>query len=270
MLSSPVTGTTARDLLAVLATTTAVTVVAIGSMTLIAADVISAPVSLALLAAIVGGVALPGMARRALGRQQRGLRHRVGDPRSVTGDWRRLLDAAWTARNEFAHVVGDHDDSVLMERLAAYQAHIDTALTRCGALARDGELASRQLRGYQVRRLRRDLRREHTDDPTGRRARMLADELAEADRLAAHVGAVRERLEAQVRQLRSAAWRAAALRGHRPDAYEPSVQDLLVDLEHLREAMGDLDDLERSVTVVDTRHTGTASSAAQATSRYDG
>ncbi|MBW3604073.1 MAG: hypothetical protein KY460_04005 [Actinobacteria bacterium] len=270
MLSSPVTGTTARDLLAVLAMTTAVTVVAIGAMTLIAAGAITAPVSLAMLAAIVAGVALPGVARRAVRRQQRSLRHRVGDPRSVTGVWRQLLDAAWTARDQFAHVVDDPGGSVLMERLAAHQAHIDAALTRCGTLARDGELLSRQLRGYHVRRLRRDLRREHTDDPTDRRARTLADELAEADRLAAYVGALRERLEAQVGQLRSAAWRAAALRADHPDAGRSTVQDLLVDLEHLREAMGDLDDLERSVTVVDTRHTGTASSAAQAASRYDG
>lgn len=270
MLSSPVTGTTARDLLAVLAMTTAVTVVAIGAMTLIAAGAITAPASLVMLAVIVAGVALPGVARRAFGRQQRSLRQRVGDPRSVTGLWRQLLDAAWTARNQFAHVVDGSEGSVLMERLVAHQADIDAALTRCGALARDGELASRQLRGYHVRRLRRDLRREQTDDPTGRRARMLADELAEADRLAAHVGALRERLEAQVAQLRSAAWRAAALRADHPDACGSAVQDLLVDLEHLREAMGDIDHLERSVTVVDTRHTDTASSAMQAASRYDG
>lgn len=245
-----------------------VAVVAIAAMTLIAAGATGAT-SMAMLGLLVAGIALPGVARRGRGRRRRRVRRRVGDPQAVSGVWRQLLAAAWAARDQFATIVEDADGSVLLERLAGHMVHVDAALARCGELARDGELLAQQLRGYHVRRLRRDLRSERARHPTGDRAQLLAEQIAEADRLAAHIRTLHDRLEAQVHDLRSAAWRAAALRTERAGHVGSAVEDLLVDLEHLQDAVATVEDLERSATVVDTRHAGTTRPAARVGRRYD-
>lgn len=247
VLSSPVTRTAARDLLAVLATTAAVTFVAITTMALIAAGAVGGP-SIALLGLIVAGISVPGVVRRGRNRRRRRLRQQVGDPATVSGVWRQLLAAAWRARDQFADVVAQDDGSPLMERLADHQVHVDAALARCGTLARDGAALAEQLRGYRVRRLRHDLSAERARAPAGRRAQALAEQLAEADSLATHVRELHDGLEAQVQDLRSAAWRAAALRTDRAADGDPSIAELLIDLEHLRDALATVDDLERSAT----------------------
>ncbi|CAN5900212.1 hypothetical protein BH23ACT10_BH23ACT10_10510 [soil metagenome] len=250
-----------------LAMTVAVTVAAVGTMTAIAAGVDGARFAV-VLGLVVVGIAVPGAARRGGQRWRRRLRRQVGDPATVTGVRRQLLAAAWAARDQFAQLVDDHDTSPLLERLADHQPHVDAALARSGTLARDAEMLSQQLRGYRVGRLRRDLHSEQARDPHGRRARSLADQIAEADRLAAHVQMLHEQLETQVHDLRSAVWRTAALRTTAADDGS-AVADLLVDLEHLHDAMVTVENLEQSATVVDTSRSDTADPASSVGRRYD-
>lgn len=269
MLGSPVIGNTARGLLVTLATITAVAVVAVIAMTLIAAGAVGGRSSIVVISLVALSVIVPGVVRRRGERHRRRLRRRVGDPAAVSGVWRRLLAGAWAARDQFATAAGDTGSSPLGERLADHQSVVDATLERCGSLARDGELMARQLRSFRPRALRRDLRSEQRRDPSGARARALATQVEEAERLAAHVRAVHDTLEAQVHDLRSAAWRAAALRTAQTDDRDSALRDLLIDLVHLREAMETVDAAEQPVTVVDTGHRVPTRSASPAGRRYD-
>lgn len=267
---SRVTGGTARDLLVTLTTTIAVALVAIVAMVMIATGVTAAGSSVAVIGLLALAVMLPGVVRRRSGRRRRRLRRRVGDPSTVSGVWRRLLAGAWAARDQFATVVDELAPSPLADRLADHQSAIDATLERCGSLARDGELMARQLRGFRARRLRRDLQHERRRDRHGPRARALASQLEEVDRLTAHLKAVYARLETRVHDLRSAAWRATALRTDRADDDDSALEDLLVDLTHLREAMQAVDLMEQPRTVVDSDHPAHAGSTAAVARRYDG
>lgn len=211
----------------------------------------------------------PRLTRRGRERDRRRLARSVGDPGALTGAWRRLLIGAWTARDRFTDAVAAFEPSPLRDRLAKHQPVVDAALERCGRLARDGDALARQLRGFRTRRLRYDLGVARRRDAEGPRAQALTDRLAEIERLAAQVDRVHGRLEAQVHDLRAAAWRVTALRSDSATEDDEALADLLADLVHLREALDEVDDAARSAPgPVDRDATG-ARSASAAGSRYD-
>jgi hypothetical protein len=113
----------------------AITTVAMTLMVALAAESIAALLAL--------GVGLFGIAAAAVGPWRAGLhrrrlRHRVGDPGVLQGEWRRLLAAAWRARDDFARATAELGSSPLRDRLAGQQYAVDSALEHCGALARNG------------------------------------------------------------------------------------------------------------------------------------
>lgn len=246
-----------------------VTVLGVIAMTLIAAGAVGDPTVLVVLGCVGVAVFVPGAARRRRSRHRRRLRRVVGHPSALTGVWRRSLTAAWTARDQYAAAASVDGSSPLWDRLADHQAIVDAALTRCGVLARDGDLLERQLRGFRSRHLRRDLRAARLRDPHGARARQLEARLAEVERLDACIEDVRTRLEAQVHDLRTAAWRATELRMRPVVDIDDGLADLLADLTHLREALEEMDAAPHSMPHVDTDHdvTGTPTSAGGL--RYD-
>lgn len=211
-----------------------ITTLALSVMVAIAAESVEALLAL--------GVSLAGLSAIALrpsraGRQRRRLRQRVGDPAALQGEWRRLLAAAWQARDDFARAAAELGSSPLQERVAGHQYAVDGALERCGSLARSGQQLSGQLRAFRARRLRRDLFLERGRDAAGPRAAALADQLRDVECLQNELRALRVRLESQVHQLRAAAWRVATLRSSDPDERDEALTELLVDLDHLRSAL---------------------------------
>lgn len=268
MNGSPVTGGTGRDLLSLMAAVVVVATSAIAVMAVVAGAAVDGA-GLVAIAAALAAVTVPGMSWRRRARDRRLLQRRVGDPAGLTGVWRRLLARAWTARDQFVEAVGGFGPSPLQERLADHRAVVDAALERCGALARDGDLMARQLRGYRARRLRLDLRTEQWRDADGPRAQRLTQQVRDVDQWGAHLRQVHDRLEAQVHDLQTAAWRATALRTTRSGARDAALEDLLEDLRHLREALESLDDVPQPTTAGDGRPNRSRRSASTAGGGYD-
>ena len=248
---------------------TAVAVSGVVGMALVAADAVVDPMTVVVLAGAIAAFGVPCAVRRRRTRHRRRLRRVVGDPNALTGAWRQSLAAAWTARDQYASAAAADGSSPLWDRLAAHQAVIDAALERCGVLARDGDLLERQLRGFRVRRLRRDLRAARWRDPGGVRAQQLEARLAEVDRLSSCIHEVHTRLELQVHDLRTAAWRATELRTRPAVDADEGLADLLADLTHLREALDEVDVPSRSMSDVDTGHGARGSPASAGGLRYD-
>lgn len=175
------------------------------------------------------------------------LRQQVGDPATLTGRWRTMLATAWRARDEFVAAAARRGDSPLHERLTDHNATVDVGLQRCGELAHHGQHLDIQMRALRVRRLRAQLLVEQRRQPTGPRAVALAQRIHDATALVAEVRAVQTALEAQVHRLQTAAWRATSLSGAEllPGDDADAVDDLLDDLEHLRVALAEVEDVER-------------------------
>lgn len=240
-----------RGLLRAVLVCVTVVITAVAAMAGIAAESLS--VAVALVAPLVA-VALLGFGSRALGWRsalaRRRLRRRVGDPLTLTGDWRRLLADAWRARDEFSVAVDSYAGSPVGERLAGHQVLVDAALEHCGDLARSGHRLLLQLKGFHPRRLRRDLLLERRRDRNGARATALARQLDDVAHLRDEVARLQLRLEHHVHDLRTAAWRAATLRtatvadgvAGTGTASEAAVTELLEDLEHLEAALTEVDE----------------------------
>jgi hypothetical protein len=268
-MGSPVSGGTARDLLVMLTVTATVAVTGVVAMAFVAAGVVIDPSSLAVLGAVAIAAGIPGLARRRRTRYRRRLRQRVGDPAMVSGVWRRALAGAWSARDQYAAAVAE-PASPLWERVAEHQSVVDAALERCGALARDGDRLTRQLQGFGARRMRRDLRVARWRDPKDPRTQVLATRVADVEQLERRIRTLEARLDAQVHDLRTAAWRVTELRTH--DAVEPDdgLADLLADLAHLRAALEEVDTpSSQRRPDVDGAHDVADASASTAGRRYD-
>jgi hypothetical protein len=248
---------------------TAVAVSGVAGMAFVAADATVDPMVLVVLGGVVAVLGVPGTARRRHGRHRRRLRRLVGDPAALTGSWRQSLVAAWTARDQYATAAAADGSSPLWDRLADHQAVIDAALERCGVLARDGELLDRQLRGFRVRRLRRDLLVAQVRDPGGLRAQHLRTQLDEAERLGTCIREVQARLEVQVHDLRTAAWRATELRTRPAVEADDDLADLLDDLIHLGQALDEVDAPPHPLPDVDMGHGLRGNPASAGGRRYD-
>lgn len=241
----------------------AVAVSGILGMAMIADGAAVDPLALLTFGAVAAACGVPAAVHRRRTAQRRRLRRVVGDPAALTGTWRRSLEAAWTARDRYAAATTPAGSSPLEDRLAEQQPVVDRALTRCGLLARDGDLLERQLRSFRVRRLRRHLRAARWRDAPGRHVEQLEARLREAEHLGRCIREARARLDAQVHELRTAAWRATELRMRPAIDGDAELADLLVDLRHLREAMDEVDAPPHPLSEVDTGH-GTRSSTASA------
>jgi hypothetical protein len=236
-----VRGGIARDLLVVLGVAAFIAATAVAAMTAIATDAVAGPLLLAC-TGLLGVIAIvPGMFGGRRARERRRVLRRVGEPAALTGPWRRMLAAAWSAREAYIGVADDLASSPLGDHVAGSQHTVDAGLERCGVLAREGNRLARLLRGFRVRSLRRDLRAAQRRDPHGPRVRTLAARLDEVERLTASIGHVRGRLEAAVHDLQTAAWRAAELRTASAVDADATLDDLLADLAHLREALDEVD-----------------------------
>ena len=268
-MRSPVSGRTTRDLLVILGAITVVAVSGVIAMAFVVGGSEVDPAVLVVLGGVVVAVGLPGAARRRTTRHRRRLRRVVGDPVALTGVWRRSLAEAWTARDQYAAAAASDGSSPLRERLADHLPVIDAALARCGVLARDGDLLGRQLQGFHARRLRRDLRSARWRDPHGLRTQHLEARLAEVDRLDARIQQVRARLEVQVHDLRTAAWRATELRMRPAVDADDRLSDLLVDLTHLREALNEVDAPPHAMPDVDSGHGVAGAPVSAGDLRYD-
>jgi hypothetical protein len=173
--------------------------------------------------------------------ERRRLRRVVGDPHTLAGEWRRLLIAAWEARDEYSRTVLGYGSSPLGERLAGQQMIMDAALERCGKLAHSGHRMLGQLKAFRPRRVRRDLVVERHRNRESARAAALARQLDDIERLRAELDRIRLQLEDQVHDMRTAAWHASTLRSREIDEPDVALTELLDDLAHLREALKEVD-----------------------------
>jgi hypothetical protein len=191
--------------------------------------------------AVVAALAMGRLAQWRAIVDRRRLRRRVGDPLTLSGQWRRQLAAAWAARDEFAAAIVAHGASPIGERLADHQMVMDAALERCGELARRGHRMHGQLRAFRSTRLRRDLLIERHRDRHGERAAALARRLDDVARLRAELDRINLQLEEQVHDMRTAAWHASTLRLEDADEPEVALTTLHDELAHLRAALREVD-----------------------------
>jgi hypothetical protein len=246
-----VTGDVGKGLAKTLLMCAAVVVTAIAAMAGLATG--SMLVAVAIVAPVVGVSALTAggtTARWHTERERRRLRRRVGDPVALSGDWRRLLAAAWTARDAFHAATAGYAGSPVGERLQGQQVVVDAALEHCGELARCGQRLLAQLKAFRPRRVRRDLLLERGRDRHGDRATALARQLDDIERLRGELDGVRLQLEHQVHDMRTAAWRASTLRSGVSDEPGAALSELLEDLAHLREALVEVERPTRRAAAV--------------------
>jgi hypothetical protein len=239
---SGVIGGAGRALLMYVAVCAVIATVAVAAMMglatgswLVSAAVIAPPLG------IVTLVMAGRMTRWRVALERRRLRSRVGDPLALSGEWRRLLIAAWDARDEFSRAAASYGSSPLGERLTAHQPVMDAMLERCGTLARCGNRLLTQLRAFRPRRLRRELLIERHRNGAGARVASLTRQLDDVTRLRDELDRVRVQLEDQIHDMRTAAWRASTLQSHETDVPEVALAELLDDLAHLRAALEEVD-----------------------------
>jgi hypothetical protein len=235
-------GGAGRGLLSALLLCVAITTAAVAAM---AALETGSWLAVAAVATFVAALSTPAAMRNRTrwrtAADRRRLRRLVGDPGALSGDWRRLLIAAWAARDEFSATVVGYGSSPIAERLAAQQMVMDAALECCGTLATRGDRLLRQLRAFRAGRLRRELLVERGRDRRGARAAALARRLDDVARLRAELDRLRLQLEDQVHDMRTAAWRASTLRADEIDEPDAALTELLDELAHLRAALAEVE-----------------------------
>jgi hypothetical protein len=239
---SGLTGGMGRALLVALLTCVVIATVAVAAMlAIVTRSWLGGVAMIAPMSGIAIYVATRRVRRWRAALERRRLRRRVGDPNTLAGDWRRLLNDAWAARDAYSGTVADYGSSPIGERLAAQQMVMDAALERCGTLAHNGHRLLGQLRAFRPRRLRRDLVVERHRDRDSARAAALARQLDDIGRLRAELDRVRLQLEDQVHDMRTAAWRASSLRSRETDEPDVALTELLDDLAHLRAALAEVE-----------------------------
>lgn len=176
------------------------------------------------------------------------LRRRVNspaaiDPFTVGEPWRRHLSQALSTQRGYDELVTGSGDGPLRQRMTAIGRQVAQAVNECYEIAKRGHAIDDTLRSLNAPGLR--VRLERADDDAVRAS--LASQLASADRLRT----IRDDAEARLRVLTTRMGELVAqgaevrVGGDIPDELGSAVDEVVVQLEALREAVADVNAVEQ-------------------------
>jgi len=188
-------------------------------------------------AAVYGGTVLAAMP--STGRQPR------IDPFTLSEPWRQLVQQSQRAGRKLRDTVADASDGPLRQRLSEVAADLERGLGEAWAIAKRGDqidAAVNRLDPVALRSKLATLKQRAGDAPSPEAAAAIESvrqQLASADRLKAQSADTAERLRLSQTRLDELVARAAevALGSAAPDTYAHDVDDLVIQLEALHQAV---------------------------------
>jgi hypothetical protein len=168
------------------------------------------------------------------------------DPFAVGEPWRHFVKDAQRARQQLQATIGDTPAGPLRDRLASIAQRLDTGLQQGWLIAKRGNEIDATLRRLDPTRLRSrrstlEARPDRTPELDGALA-SVDSQLATADRLRELSASTADRLRLSQARLDELVARAAevSIGAANTDAYAGDVDDLVLELESLRQAVQEL------------------------------
>jgi hypothetical protein len=189
-------------------------------------------------ATVVAGITGPSGSRTAI------------DPFALSEPWRRFVQHAQRARAALHDTLRGAADGPLKDRLVDVAERLDGAIEESWSIAKRGDEIDEAINRIDPVRLRSqlDMLRAAGDDPgdsTAAAVESVESQLASADRLKVLSARTAERLRLTQTRLDELVARAAEVSVGRTDseAYEHDVDNLVIELEALRQAVAETNEL---------------------------
>ncbi len=201
----------------------------------------------AVLAAVLGAVVYVGSIGLALPNDPVPSPAQV-DPFTVSEPWRRFVQRAQQARRRFANTVQNTQAGPLHDRLQSIAGRLDTGLQQGWQIARRGHEIDAAVKALDPTRLRSQLGTLQAQADSAPSANLTAaiesvqSQLATADRLKALSASTADQLRLNEARLDELCARAAevSVGSSDTDAFASDVDDLVLELEGMRQALQEL------------------------------
>ena len=170
------------------------------------------------------------------------------DPFTLSEPWRRFVVSAQRSRNALRETVGEAAEGPLKDRLADVASRLDDAIDESWQIAKRGDEIDAAIKRIDPVRLRSQLDTLRTSGSAGAgtaAAESVESQLATAERLRALSTSTADRLRLTQARLDELVARVAEVSVGRTDsaAYEHDVDNLVIELEGLRQAVAETNEL---------------------------
>ena len=170
------------------------------------------------------------------------------DPFALSEPWRRFVQSAQRSRNALHETVNGATDGPLKDRLGDVADRLDDAIEESWEIAKRGDEIDEAIRRIDPVRLRSQLETLRASGGSDSGAAAIASvesQLASADRLKQLSASTADRLRLTQARLDELVARAAEVSVGRTDsaAYEHDVDNLVIELEGLRQAVAETNEL---------------------------
>ena len=181
--------------------------------------------------------AMPGSSKRSM-----------IDPFALSEPWRRFMQSAQRSRNALRDTVRGAADGPLRDRLSEIAGRLDDAIEESWEIAKRGDEIDAAIKRIDPARLRAQLealRASGTGESVTAAVESVESQLASADRLKALSARTADRLRLTQTRLDELVARAAEVNIGRTEsaAYEHDVDNLVIELEGLRQAVAETNEL---------------------------
>ena len=170
------------------------------------------------------------------------------DPFTLSEPWRRFMQSAQRSRNALRDTVRGAADGPLRDRLTEIAGRLDDAIEESWEIAKRGDEIDAAIKRIDPARLRAQLealRASGTEESVTAAVESVESQLASADRLKALSARTADRLRLTQARLDELVARAAEVNIGRTEsaAYEHDVDNLVIELEGLRQAVAETNEL---------------------------
>jgi hypothetical protein len=170
------------------------------------------------------------------------------DPFTLSEPWRRFMQSAQRSRNALRDTVRGAADGPLRDRLTEIAGRLDDAIEESWEIAKRGDEIDAAIKRIDPARLRAQLealRASGTGESVIAAVESVESQLASADRLKALSARTADRLRLTQARLDELVARAAEVNIGRTEsaAYEHDVDNLVIELEGLRQAVAETNEL---------------------------
>ena len=170
------------------------------------------------------------------------------DPFSISEPWRRFVQSAQRSRTALRDTLRGAADGPLKDRLTDVAGRLDGAIEESWAIAKRGDEIDGAINRIDPVRLRSQLdtlRSTGTGDSSDAAIESVESQLATADRLKALSASTADRLRLTQARLDELVARAAEVSVGRTDSttYEHDVDNLVIELEGLRQAVAETNEI---------------------------
>jgi hypothetical protein len=199
-------------------------------------------------AGLAAGLGLAIYAATVLAAMPRDPSHRAIDPFALSEPWRRFVQSAQRSRNALHDTLRVAHDGPLKDRLTDIARRLDDAIAESWAIAKGGDEIDAAVKRIDPVRLRAQLetlRASETGETTEAAIASVESQLASAERLKASSASTADRLRLTQARFDELVARAAEVSVGRTDSdvYENDVDNLVIELEALRQAVAETNEI---------------------------